>query len=50
MVDSTIYGVVFGGLAQLVEQRTFNPWVSGSSPARVILENIFIDILFVGNF
>lgn len=23
-------------LAQLVEQRTFNPWVTGSSPVRVI--------------
>ena len=28
----------FDSVAQLVEQRTFNQWVAGSSPARVILE------------
>jgi hypothetical protein len=26
--------MVFGSLAQLVEQRTFNPLVAGSNPAR----------------
>ena len=26
------YGLVFGPLAQSVEQRTFNPWVVGSIP------------------
>ncbi len=26
------FGVVFGPLAQSVEQRTFNPWVVGSIP------------------
>ncbi len=28
------YAVWFGSLAQLVEQRTFNPLVAGSNPAR----------------
>jgi hypothetical protein len=28
--------VFFGSLAQLVEQRTFNPWVVGSNPTRPI--------------
>ena len=27
-----------GRLAQLVEQRTFNPWVAGSRPASSIAE------------
>ena len=30
----------FDSVAQLVEQRTFNPWVAGSSPARVIITDI----------
>jgi hypothetical protein len=31
-----------GPLAQLVEQRTFNPWVDGSSPSgpTLVFENI----------
>ena len=28
------HAVLFGTLAQLVEQRTFNPLVAGSNPAR----------------
>lgn len=27
-------------LAQLVEQRTFNPWVTGSSPVRVMVKRL----------
>ena len=28
-----IYWVAVGPIAQSVEQRTFNPWVDGSSPS-----------------
>lgn len=28
-------------IAQLGEQRTFNPWVAGSNPARVMSERLF---------
>jgi hypothetical protein len=27
------YDVIVGPIAQSVEQRTFNPWVDGSSPS-----------------
>lgn len=27
------YNLSYGPIAQLVEQRTFNPWVEGSSPS-----------------
>jgi hypothetical protein len=40
----------FGSLAQLVEQRTFNPWVVGSNPTRPIQNtqsgNDFVAALF----
>ncbi len=35
---SNIIKVVNGSLAQLVEQRTLNPWVEGSSPSGSIYE------------
>ena len=31
---------VLDSLAQLVEQRTFNPWVTGSNPVRVIQQTL----------
>ncbi len=34
MTRSVLYGFLFGSLAQLVEQRTFNPLVDGSNPSR----------------
>lgn len=40
-------------LAQLVEQRTFNPWVTGSSPVRVMVKRLheltFIALLRLDN-
>ena len=39
-----------GSLAQLVEQRTFNPLVAGSNPARptsytTVLENVLFQVV-----
>ena len=34
--DRKITEVILDSLAQLVEQLTFNQWVTGSSPVRVI--------------
>ena len=31
--------ITYGALAQLVEQRTFNPFVVGSIPARPTIQN-----------
>lgn len=42
---SNIIKVVNGSLAQLVEQRTLNPWVEGSSPSGSIYESYEIWIV-----
>jgi hypothetical protein len=38
------FAVISGTLAQLVEQRTFNPFVVGSTPARPTIYSIVVDI------
>ncbi len=45
------YAVWFGSLAQLVEQRTFNPLVAGSNPARPTNEsNSYSNFQEIGSF
>ena len=36
VVGSSPTLAIYDSIAQLVEQQTFNPWVAGSNPARVI--------------
>ena len=40
LIDLLIFIDTNGNMAQLVEQLTFNQWVTGSSPVRVIYAGV----------